>query len=244
MNLIDAHCHLANLAETHDLKLLIAEAKGKGIKSFISGALTTGEVSWHLQNPHPDIYWHAGIHPNFPDCDLGQDQLRNLCAQGQMVAIGEIGLDRHDPGLESQLGILRDQLELAAEFQKPVVLHIVGHQSTASSILKQFPLRYLVHGYAGSQEGFELLARLNSCFTISSRILSKDKAGLLKAMLKHGRIMFETDITRYYVHAGESNPLLRLIDVFQRTVEQSDNSETQLLRMQEDAYQALFGGSR
>ena len=241
MNLIDAHCHLANLAETHNVKLLINEAKSKGIDMFISGALTKKEVSWHQQNPDPAILWHAGIHPNFPDCDLDLELIRALCMQKQMVVIGEIGMDRNNKDLESQSKILHQQLELAVEYNKTVVLHIVGRQSESYAILKQYPLRYLVHGYAGSMEGFELLARLDSYFTISSRILKADKTKLLDGMLQTHRIMFETDMTQYYVKKGESNPLLQLLDVFEQTISLGDYIATQLLEMQDNSFQALFG---
>ena len=241
MNLIDAHCHLANLAETHDVKLLIDEAKAQGISTFISGALTQKELSWHQNNPVAEVYWHAGIHPNFPDCDLELPSLENLLKADQIVAVGEIGLDRGNPELNSQIDVFQSQLELAQKYCKPVVLHIVGHQTPSYKLLQQYPLRCLVHGYAGSLEGFQLLARHDTWFTISSRILKEDKRGLLSAILRRGRFMFETDITQYYVHEGEANPLLRLLDVLRRTVELGIYNENQLLEIQAESFSALFG---
>ena len=68
-------------------------------------------------------------------------------------------------------------------------------------------------------EGYQLLARLGSVFTISSRILRDDKADLLKAIVADGAYLFETDMTQYYVKQGEANPLLRLLDVVDRVSE-------------------------
>lgn len=241
MNLIDAHCHLANLAETHDVKLLINDAKAKGISTFISGALRQSELAWHQKNPLAEVSWHAGIHPNFPDCDLELPSLENLLKADQIVAVGEIGLDRGNPELNSQIEVFQAQLDLAREYDKPVILHIVGHQTPSHQLLQRYPLRCLVHGYAGSLEGFKLLARHDTWFTISSRILKEDKIDLLQAILRNQRFMFETDITQYYVHKGEVNPLLRLLDVFKRTVELGIYNENQLLEIQAESFSALFG---
>jgi len=109
-------------------------------------------------------------------------------------------------------------------------------------------LKYLVHGYAGSVEGFRLLSRLESWFTISARILRPDKSRLLKEMLALGRLkemlalgryLFETDITRHYVKQNEPNPLLRLLDVFWRASELSGVKGEELEQAQEASYKEL-----
>ena len=239
--LIDAHCHLANLAETMSLPGLLEEASNKGIKRFLSSALRRSELDFYQNLNDPRVKFGAGIHPNFPVCDLALDDLEALCASLQVWAIGEIGLDRYNKDLDSQRRILIDQLQLAEKYGLPVVLHIVGHQQLAWEVLRQYPLRYLVHGYAGSVEGFRLLARLDSWFTVSSRILRADKAALFKAMLEHGRYLFETDITQYYVHPGEKNPLLRLLDVFEPSVKLSGRDRAELAETQLRNYRELTG---
>lgn len=232
MILVDAHCHLANLAELLPLQPLLVEAAEQGISRFFSSVLRKSEAAWHLDNPDPRIVFSAGIHPNFDECDLDLESVKELCEQRKIWAIGEIGLDRNNPALNWQKEILVKQLELALSYGLPVVLHIVGLQSEACSILKQYPLSYLVHGYAGSLEGFGELARLNSMFTISERILKPDKQNLLKAMLESGRYLFETDITQYYVKPGEANPLLRLNDVLATCSKLSGISRGELLETQ------------
>lgn len=232
MKIIDAHCHLANLAQVMPLQALLSEAESSGISRFVSSVLRNSELSWHQQNPDPRIIYSAGIHPNFDECDLDIKGIRELCTSGSIWAIGEIGLDNGNPDLAWQRMVFKAQLELACEFHLPVVLHIVGHQSEAYQSLKEYPLPYLVHGYAGSVEGFKQLARLNAVFTISSRILKDDKRDLLQAMLVQQRVMFETDITQYYVHEGESNPLLRLHTVLSECAEISGISVDKLLSLQ------------
>lgn len=232
MTIIDAHCHLANLAELMPLEPMLKEASEFGIGFLISSVLRKSEAEWHDENPNPRIIYSAGVHPNFDECDLDLDFLTVLCEQKKLWAIGEIGLDRNNADIAWQKDVLIKQLELAQHYSLPVVLHIVGLQSQACFILKNYPLRYLVHGYAGSVEGFHELARLNSLFTISSRILKPDKSKLLQAMLESGNYLFETDITQYYVEPGEANPLLRLLDVLNACSDLSGISRKELIETQ------------
>lgn len=241
MTLIDAHCHLANLAGLLPLEPLLEEAREQGITRYLSSALSKSEVRYHRDHPAGSILFSAGIHPNFPDCDLDPKDISTLCASGQIWAVGEIGLDRNNPDLQKQLNIFTTQLELAATHKLPVVLHIVGHQQLAFETLKRYPLKYLVHGYAGSLEGYRLLSRLDSVFTISERILKPDKLRLLQGIVDSGSYLLETDITRYYVHQGEANPLLRLLGLSRRVQELCAVEGARLESCQNSAYHHLLG---
>ncbi|MBW6513767.1 MAG: TatD family hydrolase [Candidatus Syntrophosphaera sp.] len=242
MKLTDAHCHLANLNELMPLEPLLEEAKQKGIIRFLSSVLSKSEIAYHIQHPHPEILVSAGIHPNFEDCDLELADISALCEENQIWAVGEIGLDRGNPDLDWQKGVLAAQLDLAAEYKLPVVLHIIGFQQQAYEILKNYPLRYLVHSYAGSLEGYRLLARLDSFFTISERILRPDKLTLLREIVASGAYLFETDITRYYVKDNEPNPLLRLVGLFCLTAEVLKLEKAELERGQSASLAKLLGG--
>jgi Tat protein secretion system quality control protein TatD with DNase activity len=99
-----------------------------------------------------------------------------------------------------------------------------------------------VHGYAGSLEGYRLLSRLNSYFTIGERILRPDKHNLLQEMINDKRYLLETDITRDYVLPGEHNPLLRLLDVFKQIPNLCKVNAEEVLSTQWDNFMALTEG--
>jgi len=103
-------------------------------------------------------------------------------------------------------------------------------------------LVYLVHGYAGSLEGYRILSRLNSYFTISERILRPDKYNLLQEMVKDKRYLLETDITKDYVLPGEHNPLLRLVDVFEQVQKQCRVDAEEILTTQYENFIELTQG--
>jgi len=241
MTLVDAHCHLANLGVQMPLETLLDEAGKHGIKRWLSSALTRSELSRYAEFAFPGMMYSAGVHPNFDECDLAIEDIARLCEEKRIWAVGEIGLDRNGPEIETQKSLLIKQLELAVEHGLPVVLHIVGHQQAAYEILKRYPLRYLAHGYAGSLEGYRLLARLDSFFTISERILKPDKTKLPQEMVADRRYLAETDMTRYYVLPGEKNPLLRLLEVAEKTLVLCGISENEFGRVQNESFQALTG---
>jgi len=239
---LDAHCHLANLASVLPLEAAFQEAQDKGIKGFLSNALTKEELKWYAANAaRYGIEYSAGVHPNFPPCDLEYKDILHLCQQQRLWAVGEIGLDRMNKDFSAMRQSFIQQLDLAAEHKLPVVLHIVGHQQAAYEILREYPLRYLMHGYAGATEAFRLFLKLDAYFTISERLLKKDKTLLLSEMLESKRYLFETDITRYYLKPGEINPLLHLIDLAETVSHRYDIDISELKAIQYDNYLLLRG---
>jgi TatD DNase family protein len=244
MNLCDAHCHLANLAETMPLQALLDEAAEHNITHFLSAALSKSELKYQQQLAtvsRSKLLFSAGIHPNFEPCDLEYRDIEELCNNGLIWAIGEIGLDRGNPEYALMRETFIRQLDLALNHRLPVVLHIVGHQQEAFDILRSYPLKFLIHGYAGSIDAFRTFMRLDSYFTISERILKEDKHDLLKEILKSRRFLFETDITRYYVKEGEANPLLRLNAVVDQVAKLFKLDPLILIRIQAANYGLLTG---
>jgi Tat protein secretion system quality control protein TatD with DNase activity len=239
--LIDAHCHLANLSSKYLLPMLLDEAQLYGIEGYLSNALTKEEARIYRDLNDRRIKFSAGVHPNFDECDLEVEDVVRLAEQKQIWAVGEIGLDRNGPPLVQQQALFEEQLKIASDFGLPVVLHIVGFQTEAWQIIRKYPLRYLIHGYAGSLPAFELFAKQeNIWFTISERILRLDKTELLQAMIDSGKYLFETDITAQYVQANELNPLLRLVILVSRVERFSGIPHSELLQVQADNYQQLL----
>ncbi len=242
MKYCDAHCHLADLSHVMTIPDLVKEAADHDITRFLSSALRKEDLAWYESNADdPTILYSAGIHPFFDPCDLEYGDIARLCQEAKIWAIGEIGLDKGNPEYAVMKTNFVKQLDLAMDHRLPVVLHIVGYQQEAYDILKAYPLRYLFHGYAGSIEAFRQFMKLDSYFTISSRILKEDKRELLLEMLKSRRFLLETDITQYYLSEGEANPLLRLEALVEEISRLFGVSESVLQRIQATNYQLLTG---
>lgn len=129
MFLTDTHCHLNLNQFNNDLEEVLDRAREAGIgRILVPGIdLETSRKAVDLADRYPEVFAAVGIHPNIGS-DWQPDTLKlleGLAAHPKVAAIGEIGLDNHwkdtDPKL--QQAILLAQLDLAAQVEKPAVLH-------------------------------------------------------------------------------------------------------------------------
>ena len=165
---------MASDFHTHDLN-----APGRALISAerpIQGKLVSLEL-------HP---WKIGADfPGIPKEFAG--------ALEQCAALGEVGFDplRGDP--KRQLEILPGVLELAADMNKPVVLHLVRPSDAVFGILERYPLRYLVHGFRGRAEKLERYLARGDFASLGLRALADP--GVAEFLKTRGleRIGFETD---------------------------------------------------
>lgn len=158
---IDSHCHLDFPCFSENLLELLSQLAEKKITHLIIPA--TQKSCWkRLQTlcaEHTQLYYTFGIHPHFLNDFQNSDLLllAQLLEKGdkQCVAIGEIGLDKFsDTDLSLQEAIFIQQLQLAEQFNLPIVLHVVKLQSRVLQILKsqQFSQGGVYHGFSGSYE--------------------------------------------------------------------------------------------
>lgn len=127
--LTDTHCHLnLNLFED-DYAAVLKRAWDAGLERILIPAidLETSRSAVALCEQDERLYAAVGVHPNdaltWNEDTL--DELRALARHPKVCAIGEIGLDyyRDHAPRALQRQILEEQLELAAETGKPVVIH-------------------------------------------------------------------------------------------------------------------------
>lgn len=127
--LIDTHFHLTWNTFAGQEAEVVERARAAGVVAMIDLGtdLATSRQAMKHSETFDSVWFAAGVHPN-DAAQAGKDDLsglRELLAHPKCVAVGEIGLDfyrDHTPP-EVQEKWLRDQLELAVEFGKPVVLH-------------------------------------------------------------------------------------------------------------------------
>lgn len=129
MNFTDTHCHLNASQFEHDRPSVLERARARRVVRILVPGLTL-ESSRQITawcETAPELYAAVGVHPTealtWRDDTLAD--LQRLAAHPKVKAIGEIGLDYYwDTAPPSpQKDILRQQLDLAAAADKPVVLH-------------------------------------------------------------------------------------------------------------------------
>ncbi len=132
MELTDTHCHLDYHKFDSDREAVIERAKAAGLVRLLVPGLDhrSSREAVRLAEKHPSVYAAVGFHPT--DLEKFSEQtfaeVRQLAGHPKVVAIGEIGLDHYWVKEEAkraiQREILKEQLALAAEVYKPVVIHM------------------------------------------------------------------------------------------------------------------------
>ncbi len=237
-NLIDAHCHL------NDERIFaeVPEALGLGISGFISSALCQEEYDWHIQNDIPEMKWCAGIHPYYEkskESDL--ERIIQLCEEKKIICIGEIGLDGRNDNEDWQINVLLQQLDIARNFDLPVVFHTVRKYYELYKILKNnFPkVKGYLHGFNASKDIAENFAKFDLAFSIGCK---SPKDDCINYITKRGFFLFETDAPYQKPNDSkdEYNHLKNLLWNVENISAKSGISIAKLTEIQFKSYVSLF----
>jgi TatD DNase family protein len=164
VELIDSHTHLDFPDFDEDRQALLAQSRALGVKQMVVLGVyqRNWQRVWDLVQSDPDLHAAFGLHPVYVDehrpVDLIElaDWLTRLAGHRQLCAVGEIGLDYFlgDLDRERQQALFEAQLQLAADFQLPALLHVRRSHAAVIATLKRFRLKRagIIHAFAGSQE--------------------------------------------------------------------------------------------
>jgi TatD DNase family protein len=148
----DTHAHLDACAEPAEA--LVARARKAGVERIVSigSGLDSCRETLAIASRERGVWAALGIHPHqAADPDAEQlDELRELLADEQAVAVGEIGLDfyRDYAPRDRQRELFRRQLELAAELRKSVVVHTRDADEETASALELFDGTVVLHCFS------------------------------------------------------------------------------------------------
>ncbi|HKD93520.1 MAG TPA: TatD family hydrolase [Gaiellaceae bacterium] len=124
--MIDTHAHLTALDDADEAIERAAEA---GVTRILTVGTSIEDClrALALAEDHDDVFAILGIHPHDAGVATEDDlaALRDLLAHPKAVAVGETGLDwfRDYAPADDQRRLFAAELELAAELEKPVVIH-------------------------------------------------------------------------------------------------------------------------
>ena len=157
MELIDTHCHLDVEAFDHDRDQVLAQSRNVGVRGFVVPAIDA--AGWPrlraLCAVHVDLHPAYGLHPVFTARHADNDllALERVLADGDAVAVGEIGLDFYLPDLdrERQRAQFEAQLAIAASAGLPVVLHVrKAHDDVLAALHRTRVPGGIAHAFNGS----------------------------------------------------------------------------------------------
>lgn len=164
MTLIDTHTHLDFDDFDADRQTVLSHCKQLGVERMVVLGVYHRNLQrvWNLALTEPQVYAALGLHPIYLDehrpehLHALRDRLSTLAGHPKLCAVGEIGLDYYVESLDRkrQLEIFDSQLQMAAEFNLPALLHVRRSHADTIATLKRFKLKRsgIVHAFAGSRE--------------------------------------------------------------------------------------------
>ena len=173
--LLDTHCHLdaAEFAPDRDQVIQRAESAGVGCIVIPAVEVSNFETVRTLAHSFSQGAYALGIHPMYvahaeeDALDRLRDALITHRTDSKLIAVGEIGLDFFMPLIsqgaarQKQERFFLAQLELAREFNLPVLLHVRKSQDVILKYLRRSKVQGgIAHAFNGSFQQAELFISL------------------------------------------------------------------------------------
>jgi TatD DNase family protein len=162
--MIDTHCHLDAPEFDHDRESVWARARSSGVEWAVVPAVApvTWEKTVACARVH-ERYVALGIHPRYlaDVSDLEVDEAMQTLGRspGEMVAVGECGLDGSTPELhatlERQKKVFLAHAEVARVLRLPMIVHVFRAHGEAMAAMRAVRFNDepgVIHSFSGSAE--------------------------------------------------------------------------------------------
>lgn len=204
MKLTDTHCHLYSAEFAGDIKEVIERAEKEQVGRFYLPAIdsSTHDNMLLLEEQYPGkCRAMMGLHP----CSVNGGYIHELkmvedwLTKRKFVAIGEIGLDFYwdKTFTAEQYTAFRQQIELALQYQLPIVIHTRNAMAETINVVKEYAgrgLKGIFHCFGGTQEDAAAIISMGFYLGIGG-VLTYKNAGLAQVLekidLQH--LVLETD---------------------------------------------------
>lgn len=252
--IIDSHAHYDDEAFDIDRETLLKSMSDNGIETIVNvGANIKGsKASVALSEAYPFIYAAIGVHPSDVD-ELNEEKmtwLRDMSKHDKVVAIGEIGLDYHyeDTDKELQKKWFLNQMQLAKEVKKPIIIHSRDAARDTITLMKEAKAEEIpgvVHCYSYTKESAREYLQMGYYFGIGGVLTFKNAKKLKEAVayIPLDRILLETD-SPYLApepFRGKRNSSLYLPYVVNEMASIKGVSEEEIIRITTENTKQLFG---
>ena len=184
----DAHAHVKTKAEA-------LERIREGIPTMVCGT-DPEDARWvmelcYMPEAEGILFPVFGLHPWYAD----QWKMENMMPYLEKCqVIGEIGMDSLwcNVPLKRQKEVLEKQLQIAAEWKKPVVLHTKDQEREILELIKKYPNTYLVHWYSADHD-LDGYLDLDCYFSVGPDVIWNPAVQQVAKRVPENRILLETD---------------------------------------------------
>lgn len=201
---VDSHAHLDDRKFDKDRHEMLMRARECGVSNIVNVGydIPSSRRSVSLTEKYEFIYAVVGIHPH--DAKAAGvnflEDLRVLARGPKVVAIGEMGLDyyRDLSPREIQQSVFRQQIGLAKELGKPIVVHDRDAHGDVMKILKEEKagtIGGVLHCFSGSLEMAGECLKMGFYISIAGPVTFGNANKLREVAVKIplDRLLIETD---------------------------------------------------
>lgn len=193
--MIDTHAHLDACADRPSA--ILRRARDAGVTRVIS--IGTGPESWRttlaIAEREPDVFAALGVPPH-DAANNNADGLGELLFNERCVAVGECGLDyyRDYAPRDTQIRLFERHLELAAEYEKPLVVHTRAANEDTLAVLGGFDGTVILHCFSEPHLLREAAER-GYYLSFAGNVTYKNASDLrvAAAQVRADRLLVETD---------------------------------------------------
>ena len=232
MPIFESHAHYLDSRFDPDRDALLQSLAAAGVERVMEVACAPADFlpALALADQYPFLYAALGVHPHDAsqwDPQVAAQLARLLSQHPKAKALGEIGLDYHydlSPR-PVQRRAFQEQLELARQLDKPVILHVREAYGDAMDILRAQPrpLDGVMHCFSGSPEIARECLELGLYVAFGGAVTFHNARKVLQsaALVPLDRLLLETDCPYMtpVPHRGQRNDSTYLPLIAQKLAE-------------------------
>ncbi|OOF62853.1 YchF/TatD family DNA exonuclease [Rodentibacter pneumotropicus] len=206
MFIVDSHCHLDALDYENlhkNIADVVEKAYARDVKHLLAIGVTLSrfEKAYELLKAFDNISLACGVHPlDFEEEPYDAERLLRLAQDKKVIAIGEIGLDYYyslDNKTEQQ-GIFANQIDIANQLNKPVIIHTRSAGDDTISMLREHQAEKcggVIHCFTETLDFAKKALDLGFYISCSGIITFKNAEAIREAIryVPLDRLLVETD---------------------------------------------------
>jgi TatD DNase family protein len=213
LRLFDTHTHFDVPDFDQDREALAYQAKLAGVEHLVLIGFLQSRFQDLIQTQHalnllknaPRSHLAPGLHPFYIEQhDLTHlNALEQILQTEQCIAVGEIGLDtflkqhKQPEIMDKQKAFFSAQIELAQQFDLPILLHIRKSHADVLTMLKQHQFQNggIAHAFSGGVEEAKALIKLGFKIGVTGQITQPNAKKLHAVVQAVGaeHLVLETD---------------------------------------------------